>query len=156
MKLFGLFAASIAVFVGIAAYRNGYIFARDEFLAACESALKERLKAPSTYRLIRSRQGVREADPDEAVGPVRGTTPEQRALTTELRQIYERAGAFSHFILLDYEAQNSFGVPLADTAVCEVFTHSRDAPGRHAYSPSSVRINGKTNFDLILDGLSGR
>lgn len=99
----------------------------------CEGALKERLKAPSTYRLIESRGFVRrEATRDEFMGwftPEAKTRSESissrdrdyRKLIDTQASWYDKEGQRKDYVsvLIEYEADNSFGTPIRDTVICE-------------------------------------
>jgi hypothetical protein len=126
-------------------------------LGACDEAIQERLKAPSTYERVNSTEFERRpATLDDFMG---WTKPEMelqaRALAIHNQRYAEalklqmdafRIGEYDLIeSVIQYDADNAFGTPIRSTATCS------DVINRGAtfeqFGPIGPRINGQTNLD---------
>lgn len=130
---------------------------KEQLTEACEKALADRLKAPATYKRVSVSEMVQEdATIDQCMGwdvPELKERDERLAKKSKiyassvelgLRICKEWPQVYS-YLLLTYEANNSFGVPIRNRVVCSIVT--TDAGEVGAYAEDSVRINGYTNRD---------
>lgn len=125
-------------------------------LAACEAAIKDRLKAPSTYRRAEKPIfTVEEVTPEEAMPtiPEEAESESLREAREAMRSLYRQTGAFRHTAVIKYDSANSFGTPLRGLDLCESYTTSKDTPGQKDVRPGSVLINGKTTTDWAIEGI---
>lgn len=134
----------------------------DKLLSACEEELKSRLKAPSTYTLIRKdeftapveisdyrkmlAEGQDKDSPNALLADVR---------TAESKRATGEPGPTRHTLFIEYDADNSFGVPLRGVTECEYISGNGDKGGAGKYS---VKINGKDHsqwMDQRIKALNG-
>lgn len=115
-------------------------------IAACEAALKERLVAPATYRRIRVTKAPDELVPAEEYFEKSGDSP---AVVAALRASGQQP--MRRRAIIEYDAENRIGVPLRGIVEC-----SYDALGKEELdrvTASSVRVNGKTITDYMIDAI---
>ena len=114
-------------------------------IAACEASLQERLKAPSTYRRISvGDEQVRNISFDDYF-KARGEDSaalKQILIRTSKSQPIERS------LLLEYDAANSFGVPLRSRVICSYAGRDRQD---YPEMKESVRIDGRTYTEWLVD-----
>jgi hypothetical protein len=144
MRIF-LLAVIAACAVGGAAYHYGYYPFTSPLLAACEEAMKERLKAPSTYRRI----SVSETKEPLSFEQYYAARPESDAVKTVLiRGATEKP--VKRTILIEYDAANAFGTPLRSRSLCTFeASDSREVP----LGKDFVTIDGKSYVQWLVDQL---
>lgn len=132
------------------------------FQKACIETMKERLKAPSTFKLIEF---------TDLTAPITFDSEEIKAMEEQLEQMgdpsaleemdrlrYDQLwldirGAKNNDngtlfeAILEYEAQNAYGTPLRDSFQCEYEAIDESFNG----SVHSVRVNGKKHLDWLVD-----
>lgn len=89
----------------------------DRVIAACEDAIKSRLKAPATYARIRATMSEKKATRGQYFFHLVGIP---RALIDERIAEFE-SGSVSvsiHYGSITYDAANSFGVPIRSATEC--------------------------------------
>lgn len=127
----------------------------------CLEALGERLRAPSTLKVLKWHPMERRtATKAEAIGedPLRSDFDAANWVhIVELRQLQEQLfAAHPEDVLaarLDYEAANAYGVPIRKKTEC-THTVSKDTKRRIALDAGSMRIDGKTKLDWSMDRLN--
>lgn len=146
MKWFALFlVVGLCAFGSAARYYNFFPF-DPPLTAACEPALKERLKAPSTYRRIAVSE-YREPLSFEAYYAAR---PEKSEAVKLLRVRTATEKPVKLTAIMEYDASNSFGVALRSKALCTY----EAIDGNDLPSQASVKIDGQTNGQLLLEQLT--
>jgi hypothetical protein len=155
----GLATAAVAVVAGLSFYLT-----RDPFLAACEDAMKDRLRSPSTYnRLSVSDMRRRPAtllEYMEVESPAALAAKAQMLASDEFllgifqrkQQDFEKAGMDILSIEVEHEAANGFGTPIRGWFVCSVFRNPGEPLGDTA--APLVMINGQTNLGWSIDRLN--
>jgi hypothetical protein len=111
------------------------------FLDACEHALKERLKAPSTYRRISATE----------LTPVL-LSVEEYVSAHQDRKAYETLALANSSspvrlsALVSYDAANAFGTPLRHSSEC-IYDASgvSEIPG-----PYAIKVDGTTNIERLF------
>lgn len=134
---------------------------KEASLAACEKLIGERLKSPSSYKRIsvttdeqpytatwQQAQKRAVGGPDFSNG-----SPKERALAAELLAIYERmekSNEYSIFsAVIEYDASNSYGVPLRTQSLCEAIIRTTDK----GYEISEAYVDKMTSLDFALSRL---
>lgn len=118
-------------------------------LSACEEAIKLRLKAPSSYArfsFTESQQPIRTRDAIEyrLKYEMGIEEPSRSAYLADFAGGKLDPVAFK--MVIEYDAQNSFGALLRASAVCDFF----DLNGKEAAaSPMTVRIDGDTHLEWV-------
>lgn len=143
-------AAALALVAGGAwwAKREGLIL-RDVFAAACEDAIKEGLRSPSTYREMKVAETTVPAS-DEEIAKSCFYRPEgaERDRCIEAVRLLKPQ---SHLRRVDYEASNAYGVPVAGTAACSVVsTRPRDQLNDDPTLAMAMTFNGRTALERDL------
>lgn len=131
------------VSVGVCLAVSGCSFFEGNIVAACEEALQQRLRSPSSYTRIELSQYKRtikdRADYERLLSFMKDPAARARALgdfdsgtlqPTEFR------------LLIVYDAMNAFGVPIRGTAECKWENLHRDDDSKAAFY--SVTVDGKT------------
>lgn len=128
------------------------------FESSCIEAIKERLRAPSTFRLVETvhvtdrpftMEWWSEHQTDDLL---KSDDAEQRDLGAQLKDIAERQVSSGYMIatsVITYDAHNSYGTPLRGQALCEL----PYAPEKEEFKDRDIRIDGKTNFQWMLSRL---
>lgn len=133
----------------------------DAFHAACVEVLSDRLRAPSTLNVLGWHGFMqRPAEQDEAIDPpstasdvgeeIVDATNQNRDFL--IRAYNSRPESYVLFQdLVRYEADNGFGVPIANEALCSVVLVGEVSPDK--IEVSSVKINGTTQLDWRIEML---
>lgn len=131
------------------------------FRDACEYVLKDRLKAPATYRFVRMTPiETRLATLDEYMGwtdaevKVRGQEmakrdPKLARAQDAKRELFDLGNAHLVGAFLEYDAANSFGTPIRGIANCTLTTTG------DVYEPSPLdrhmmRVNGLSATEWVI------
>ena len=122
---------------------------------ACTSVLAQRLKAPSTFKVTSWGSLVqRNATLEEYAGKP-PTAAEFGSRLAEVKKLYDdMVSMFDEgedgIALLDfeYEAANSFGVPIRGFARCS-YVFNRPSDDSKVFEPS-VKIDGKSHMDWLI------
>ncbi len=143
-------AAALALIAGGAwwAKREGLIL-RDEFAYLCDEAIKEGLRSPSTYRVTQVRELSKPAS-DEEIAKSCASRPdgEKRAECIDLTRIL---GTQSHLRLVNYEAANTYGTPVAGMSSCRVLsTKARDRLNEDSRLEWSMDLDGQTSHERSM------
>ncbi|MGJ8558936.1 MAG: hypothetical protein ACSHX3_01740 [Litorimonas sp.] len=139
------------------------------FQDSCIESIKQRLKSPTSFLLLASTDVSKPLDSSTEVRDWRSKLgalidqAEQRDLTIEekleqnnlalkLNQAsQETAGrqvAKKYELIIEYEAQNSFGASIRDYSTCEYEGWTGQFnPDLHS---DNILIDGQTNFDLLI------
>lgn len=131
-----------------------------EFFDACEETLKDRLKAPSTFRMLdEPTVTATKVSAAVAAGPppddFRGTDQHTRLQELhELQLSMYRDGAWRHRALIEYEAQNAFGTPIRNVSRCDAYTFD-EAPPTSRYGNVRVQVDGKSAMEWLTDQVRG-
>lgn len=127
----------------------------ERFETGCVEAIKERLKAPSTFRLIQTDRApdrpftmewwAEHLEEDWS----KSEDEKERELGAELKDMAERHAASGYKIaaaVISYDAENSYGTPLRGQNLCELpyDPEGEDFPERE------IRIDGQTSFEWML------
>jgi hypothetical protein len=122
------------------AYFRGYSPFTSQFVQTCERAIKERLAVPSTYQRIGGDESRRTITWDEFF-----TEPE-RAVSEATRKVmiqFARVPPVQYVALIDYQAQDSIGAIIRESATCTFNSlDGSDAPTR----TYMVKIDGEHNM----------
>lgn len=128
------------------------------FETACVEAIKERLKAPSAFRLIKISRAPDKPLTLEWLAEHRSKDwsksedENERDLGESLKDIAERQVANGHKIaaaVISYDARNSFGTPLRGQNLCELPYN----PKGEGFPEREIRIDGQTTFQWMLSRL---
>ena len=136
--------------------------ARQRFYAACDDVIRDRLKAPSTYRRISATKiKLGRADLDHYM---KRETPEKREWQERLdrdewlravRENQEKTFAESKFqeawTVIEYDAANSFGTAIRSRAICSDYILEGDPIKVDKYW--GPRVNNMTKLDWATQGL---
>lgn len=121
-------------------------------VAACETALLDRLKAPSTYARVsatESSEPIRLADYYVDAFSRNGMPG---AAEQELnRRVHDHATRWT--VLIEYDAANGFGTPIRGVSAC---TYSSLDGGTKGVSALLVKIDGKTKTQWLVEALKAR
>lgn len=118
-------------------------------ISACEESLKERLKAPSTYRRISATEDEKNLTRAEYNQHLSGQSPSVRDIS--LKWFDEGKDKPMRFIaFIEYDAQNAFGVPIRDVTKCEYISSSGNKKDAKSYT---VTINGKDSVGWTKSNL---
>ncbi|WCA60301.1 hypothetical protein G6M16_007230 [Agrobacterium tumefaciens] len=123
-----------------------------KLVTVCEDVLKERLRSPSTYKRIE----VTDAEDkilsrDEYLMRMRDDGVSSAEMQANLRSFddgRDKPTIFRRFI--SYDASNAYGVPVRGTTECEYLSSRGD---ESSVSKFSVRVNGKTGTEWIIDSI---
>jgi hypothetical protein len=126
----------------LAGTTGGCLDGESAFVRACELALVERLKSPSTYRRVeatvaREPLGLDDYFAGRDDGPAVRKFAEQQGLKP-IRVL----------ALVEFEVENALGVSVLSLATCSLDTRDGDPS---AASPMLVRIDGKTWTEWLAD-----
>ena len=130
------------------------------FYERCVEVLKERLKSPSSYKLIRTLPAkINKATQDEYFG---WYTPDQKrealskiqsdkdrqSLHSVDQAIFDNGNAWHAQLLFEYESSNAYGASIKNAGECTAIILSRNsAVNLSEFSKSDdIRINGLTAF----------
>lgn len=138
-----LCAAATLVFLASAACGQ----TDSDLVVACESALKDMLAAPSTYRRIK----ITETSEDLALDAYFAANESTETIEAFQRRLHDKAVRW--IARVEYEAQNFFGTPLRRVSLCTYDSLSADTPTPSAFT---VRIDGKTKTDYLIDAIRQR
>lgn len=109
------------------------------FVKACEAALQDRLKAPSTYKrinLIRL---------DETLTANEYARGDQDVFD---KWIKSEKKPVRHTAVITYDAANSFGVPIRGIAKCSIDTAPDKEPSGLM---EDIEIDGRSNMDWLAE-----
>lgn len=137
-------AAALATALGIFGSRD--VFASN-MVNACEDALKERLKAPSTYQRIKVTETQQNITFDQYFAANNESPAVQQFLRAMAKQPPVQLIAF-----IEYDAANAFGTPLRSISKC---TYNTLDPTRSTDSKHLVKIDGKSNTQWLVDRVVG-
>ena len=116
---------------------------------ACEEALKDRLRSPSSYKRIEITRDDKILTRDEFLVELQATKGGQATLPLRLQSFDE--GRIKPTLLrayMEYDAPNAFGVMIRGLSVCEKLT---DDGSEANIIPQLVRIDGKTHTRWLLE-----
>lgn len=124
---------------------------RSALLVACETAIQERLLAPSTFRVVSVRETSRVLSADEYLTKAGIIAWGRDAIEAGIAsndppQLLEAR--------IEYDAQNAFGVPLRSVDVCAYVADNTFMVGRA--SSALVEINGQRYTDWLVAQSQGR
>lgn len=134
----------------------------EQFASICEEQLQDRLLAPSTYRRVEvngpvsgdasfeefrgwlTEEQVRKARADIA------RDPDLKRLNAEFQDMFKRKAPTRVDLVLIYEAQNGFGVPIRRQALCTRIVGSEEEMGEPENALDPVYVDLETNLDWSL------
>ena len=130
----------------------------EQFESACVEAIKERLKAPSTFRLIQTDRApdqpfTMEWWEDHLTEDWSQSNDEQKRnlgnAQKDLAKLRVLSGYKIAAAVISYDAENSYGTPLRGQGLCELpyNPEGKDFPERE------IRIDGQTSFEWMLSRL---
>lgn len=123
------------------------------FISACETAIKTRLKAPSTYkRLNEPSVTVTKISPDKAMATHDLSGLANQWQIDQVKDAYADLGAYRHRAIIRYESANAYGTPMANVSTCEVIEFGEGPPDLQS---GQVLIDGQTNTDWLISGMRG-
>jgi hypothetical protein len=113
-------------------------------LLACESEIKERLLAPTTFKKLSTSSARKEIAIEEYL-----IDEKQESVRATLRLGFSKATEFE--MIVQYEASNAYGVPIRSFANCRYRTLSDNASKASKFS---VIVNGMSHVDWLVNQLS--
>lgn len=123
---------------------------------ACESYIKDGLKAPSTYRQLKvTSVDVSPIDADTLIKEVglpklsKKADAFDRLRRTALEVDLKQPGLGLRRMAIDYEAENGFGTPLRETAICAFVL----TDGKLPVADSLTVLVGRANHDRLRASL---
>lgn len=131
----------------------------DQFQSACAAEISARLKAPTTFNLVRferlpdkpfTMEWWRKRQPDRSDW----TTDREKDLLKALTGMAERKVARGDHIaaaIVTYDANNSFGTPIRTRQLCE-YVFATNSEATHDFD--SLTIDGKSNSDWMISRIS--
>lgn len=129
------------------------------FLLACDGAIKDRLKAPSTYKRISSSFHIQSLNIDQYEKLFiedLGSATDMYQVDLINRQIENaKKKQFPLELATAYitsEAKNSFGVPIRNNFYCRKVKQGKD----WQLTKDSVEIDGQTNLEWAIEGIKQR
>lgn len=148
-----VFVLLVCVVAGWQAFEKGYPPFNSWLVRSCDAAIKERLKAPSTYRRASAAESQKAITFEEYFADNDSYGDAARRLLVS--SATEKPIQF--IAVLEYEAQNSLGVPLRAMATCTFNAlSSNEQPGGKEF----VKLDGKTNVQWLVrqvtDAKAGR
>lgn len=155
---FFLVAALVVAAGAAGSYWLHYGSTEQEMRRACSRVLAERLKSPSTLKVVRwYPMRTKAATKDDAVGPqpTREEYGDRYDKALELYQLNERifdehpGGTLQ--ILFEYDAANSFGAVLRRQSICSYYTYRPDK--RQSISPLTLKVDGETSLGWSMKQL---
>jgi hypothetical protein len=136
------FSAAIYLSIAGLAVTACNLFA-SPLVASCEAALKKQLAAPSTYRQIQVTETQSPISADDYLKANEQSETVRRFLQKmNIQPVRARA-------IIEYEASNRYGVPLRSFVECLYDAQSAD--GVSNVNEHSVKVNGKTHTDYLID-----
>lgn len=138
-------AAALATALGI--YGSRDMLASNTMINACEDALKERLKAPSTYRRIKVTESQQSITFEQYFAASNDSPAVQSFLRSMAKQPPTQLMTF-----IEYDAANAFGTPIRSISKC---TYNTLDPTRSTDSKELVEIDGKSNTRWLVDQVVG-
>lgn len=115
-----------------------------KMVSSCEVALKDRLKAPSTYHRIEVTEASEKMSFDDYF-----SENETSPATRNQQRRYAKEPPVRLIVFIKYEAANAFNVPLRSIAECTYASLDGSQPSR----PDFVKINGKSNTEWMVDSV---
>jgi hypothetical protein len=124
------------------AYVRGYPPFASRFVHTCDEAIKERLAVPSSYQRLSVDESRRTITYDEFL-----TDPLRRAVAEATRKVtvqVARVPPVQYVALIDYQAQDSVGAIIRESATCTFNSlDGSDEPNRTYW----LMIDGEHNLD---------
>lgn len=117
---------------------------------ACETAIKKRLRSPSTYKRINiSRSSSRETA-SEFKAHIAKEESSEAVRDMLLRDMDQNGPQRTHYtLLIEYDASNAYGAPIRDIAEC-AYTGKSDSNAKDYFD---VTIDGKSHLDWLKSAL---
>ncbi len=131
-------------------FLSGCDFFDTKIVTACEAALKERLLSPADYKRIEISRFEKVLNGAEYLASLQDLKLSPAIIQRDMRDF--DAGKMKPAqinIFIKYDAPNSFGVAIRNSAVCEDISLTGDGSDSSKFS---VKINGKTGTEWILEG----
>lgn len=120
-----------------------------KFVAACETALKSRLRSPSGYKRVEVTEYNNPISIDEYVAIRRAEKSELLKFEIDYMKNSNKQPT-RHIAFISYDAPNAYGTLVRGTSQCEYVTSDGDASRA---SEILVKIDGKTNTDRLIDAV---
>jgi hypothetical protein len=119
----------------------------------CETAYKERLRSPATYKRIEADVFAVDMTIDEYIAQNTDIMPSQ---VQNLRK--NKPPIKKWTVLITYDANNAMGVPIRDKFYCEEVNRTGEEPrgGRSEGLILLMEVNGKSNIDLQMEALKAQ
>lgn len=133
---------TVLALTAVAALSACYPF-EPKMYAACEEALKDTLRSPTSYRRISLMSSERPISMDEYLADERSPI---------VKELLKKSGGnpVRSVAIIEYDASNAFGAMLRGTAECSYDSLNGDISKASAIS---VKINGKTLTDRMVDSI---
>jgi hypothetical protein len=115
----------------------------------CELRIKERLKSPSSYKLISSKQYAEPVSVDEYIAYAEqngGKLPADAKKSLKAHTYQPKV----YHVFMSYDAQNSFGATIRNLSLCEYVAMDGSENGAN---DSNVYLEGENEFDHTMNGL---
>lgn len=154
-RIFGvLFAGAIATGVGIWMF----LAKPDQFITACKAEISRRLLSPSTYKQIKVEAFDKEIGRDEYKA-MRELEMQKMKTSAELESAKNMLnldlfsideGRYKPVIktaVIEFDADNSFGTPIRQTALCTYETRV----GKNEVSEFLVEVDGQTRLEYLAE-----
>ncbi len=128
---------------------GGCDFFDAKIVSTCEAALKERLLSPADYKRIEISRSTKVLNGAEYLASLQDLKLSPAIIQRDMRDL--DAGKVKPAqinIFIKYDAPNSFGVAIRNSAVCEDISLTGDGSDSSRFS---VKINGKTGAEWMAE-----
>lgn len=116
----------------------------------CETAYKERLRSPTTYKRIEADVFSVDISVDEYIS----NNPD--LMPIEIERLHQRKTPIKNWkVLITFDAANAMGVPVRGKFYCEQITKTGEEPkgGRSKAELLIMEVNGKSLLDLQTEAV---
>ena len=146
-----------AIYIGSDLYKLGRLpFLYSPIQTFCHNMIADRLKSPSSLKIITSNQFETALDFEESKkafkevnGALDDSSPQlalfERFIWPEVLK-GERHGPMKYQLLVEYDAANGFGSIIRGGAVCEMYVENDNYPSP-IHMDLYMKLNGKTGYD---------
>ncbi len=149
--------AAVLAVIGGGAWYTTQVAKPDAFAEACDNEIKEDLRSPSTYRVTQVRELSQKAS-DEEIEKFCGIYAKDPDIFEWCMTTTKRDGAWSHMRLVNYEAANAYGTPVAGMSSCRLVSRLVRADlNEESGIGLSMTLDGKTSHErdmALIDALN--
>lgn len=129
---------------------------KDGLVEACEAVLKDTLVSPAGYKSVSTTHLEGKATPEEYFAHMNFKYPsdDDQSSDATIRRLIKKQiedGTFeviSYKVIMEFDAPNAYGTPIREKVLC---TYVGTSPPRGVEDRKDVRIDGKSDFDRLMD-----